>query len=512
MSGREQRGSALVVAVIIVVIVVGIGAAFLSESLFRSKQGFVEREQNEAQMAADAALDQLRRFMFVYRRNSLWSWNDILQYNTSIMLQELGVASLDPDDYANAEIWKQRSIDELKRAASGGAAYYARTTYGPREAPEPPTPGNVAPADYTQRVYFGRPTVYQNAAYVIIVRDNTDEQYPSTPPYTEGPGVQNLAVDGDAQVIAFITVTMMDGTQRQIEARIKFDPPVFTPEGAIVTGGTAKLTGNLTIVGVGAGANGADVIANGNIKAGTGSPRVDGKGKAVGTVEPAGEPNPVFEEGVQSGAPAVALPDANPASYENLAQYKFGADGAVYRRVGASWVFVQNASGSANAWYGWYYSAGSSRWESSTKDPNMPLSIYYVDSNLFMSGKSWINGTAIVKGNVELRGQGGVNTPQLIPSIGNVAVLSGGDIFANGTADIRGTIIAFEQIKLNGNFSLKGSAVAVDKQDVSTLVSTTDEYDDYFSGSASIEYSGLQQTFLNIEVFSCRLVYQRKTK
>lgn len=467
MGGRRRRqGAALVVAVIVVVIVTGMGAAFLSEGLFRSKQGFVEREQNEAQVICDAALEQARRYLFLYRDSGTWSWPEILQYNQGFPTPP--------------EFWKQPCVDALN--GSGGAT--ARTW------PEAPVPAGSTTVPSNPPTYFGVPTLYQNGAFVVVVRDNPDEPL-------EG-AAQDPLTDTDGELLVYVTATMRDGVQRQIEARLRYDPPNYTPNGAIITGGTSLLRGSLNVVGVGDAAGKADVIANGNVDLG-GSATIDGKVMAVGSVITSG--SATASGGIQTGAPPVLLPNGDPTVYKNLAHYIFKSDGTVVE-VGVGVIAV-------NRWKGWSYSGG--QWSSSQKDLSMPMATYYFETSIKMSGKSWINGTAIVQGNVDIQGQGS-NVPEIYPSLGDVAVLAGGDVSANGTASITGVIVAREQIRLNGNFQLQGSAVALDEFDYSTLVSTTDSYDDSFLGNASIRYSGGRATFLKVPRYSLSVTYMRRTK
>jgi hypothetical protein len=469
-TGREQ-GNALLAAITLTIMVFALGYALLSEVVFRSKTELALRRSDEALRLCDTGLEQARRWLWLYRNTNAWPWNDILAYNQGLS--------------TDARTWKAASLAMLRAHAESPTSANRAASW-----PEAPVPAGSLTVPATVPTYFGIPAIYGQGpgagAFVIVVRNNPED--------AGGP-----LSDTDGQLAVFITATMQDGIQRQVEARLRFEPPLFVPAGAVISGGTARIWGNMTVEGTGAGAGNANIISNANVEFG-GNAHVDGKVIAFGSVITDGSAQAT--NGTAEGAGRFALPDADPARYRPLAPYVFHSDGRV-EQVGLGTIAI-------GTWKGWTYDVLAGMWTSSIRDGSMPYATYYFEGSIRLSGQAWINGTAIVEGNVELHGQG-ASVPSIVSSLGNVAILAGGDIFANGAVTLTGTVIAREQVRLNGNFTITGSIISVNEFDHSQLVSTTDSYENILSGSARIIFPGGHETFLPTDAAACTLVFVRRT-
>src|SRR5215467_4854288 len=79
---RSRRGSALILAVVVTIITLGIGGAFLSLTLSQGKSQFQIHQVEDAQQICDAGLETARWALTYFRRHAgTWSWDEILTYN-----------------------------------------------------------------------------------------------------------------------------------------------------------------------------------------------------------------------------------------------------------------------------------------------------------------------------------------------------------------------------------------------------------------------------------------------
>src|SRR5258706_8783415 len=84
MMKNTTRGSALLIATIVVVLIAGIGGAFLAESLIHSREQRNGVDADEALTMCDAGMERARQALDYYRgyqnSGSLWTWDQILTY------------------------------------------------------------------------------------------------------------------------------------------------------------------------------------------------------------------------------------------------------------------------------------------------------------------------------------------------------------------------------------------------------------------------------------------------
>jgi type II secretory pathway pseudopilin PulG len=221
-------------AVIVVMLVLAMGGAFFSSTLFQARESAAARDADEAQRIVDAALDQARRFLYVYKDTGSWGWDDILTYNKNF----------DPDPLAQ----RAAAIAALRAKMSGQPTPYAAASAWP-EAPVPPDPKNPG----SPGVMFGTFYFYGRGVWRVVVRNNPEEANP--------------LVDTDSKLILYITATMPEGVQRSVEAEVAYVDPAFSPRGAVMTGGSVKFHGSSS-VDITASIPGAEanVLSNANIE------------------------------------------------------------------------------------------------------------------------------------------------------------------------------------------------------------------------------------------------------
>jgi hypothetical protein len=462
------------VAVLVVLLVLGLGLAYLGETVFRSRQEMTERSLDSGLRMCDAGIEQARRFLHLYRYNNTWSWNDILQYN-------VGFPHNNPTAVMARWVAKR---DAGLLVVKGHSEVVAQTWPEAPVPPDPRTPG--APA-----TVFGVFSDYTHGAWFMSVRDNVDEP-------AEGAS-QDPLKDTDDILIVSVTAILRDRSMRAVEARLRFTPPNFTPQGAIITNGSAQIYGNLTVA-AGPGVSNADVIANGNLVFNGNSVVVQGKASAFGTIS--GAPSGV-RDGFQPNAPKALMPLGDPEYYKPLAAYILKSDGSVVNQAGAP------LSPPGAPFYNFSHSA--SGWSVSSGTPQPPAGVYYIDGDFDMTGNGRFNATLIVTGSANIRGNG--SGWDVGAAMGNVVMLCGRDFKMNGNSTLRGVVVAGEQISMNGNASVDaGALVALDKSDTSNLVAATSTFDDAFGGSATVTYPGPQSTFLQVPMDSLELIYTRRIK
>jgi len=227
MQRRGDKGSALLLATIIVMIAIGIGGAFLAETVFRSKAQGRAMRSDEALMICDAAVEKARRALAVYQNNGTWTWNEILTYCQNISTD---AATIKADFNTRANTTQFTSyLSSLGTAGQNTS----------NEAPVPLSKTTPSTYDPLTGVFIGWNTPYGNGAFHIVVRDNT------------GDTDADPLVDGDNKVVLIVTATLRDGTQRQIESTIYYPYAPLTAKGigAIVANAQVDLSGNITVDG-----------------------------------------------------------------------------------------------------------------------------------------------------------------------------------------------------------------------------------------------------------------------
>jgi hypothetical protein len=475
---RNNKGVAMMAAIVVVVMVMGLGLAFMGESIFRTRSEMSERHMDDGQRMCDTAVEQARRFLFLYKWNNTWSWNEILVYNQNMLWNnEQGVKDL----------WKQMK-------SSGQLSYKGMAQTPAQTWPEAPVPSGSKVMPTSTPTVFGVFSEYMGkGAWYMTVRDNHGESTEDANPFT----------DFDNIVVVSVVAVMQDGTSRAVEARLRFEPPMFSPQGAIVTNGTANIGGDFRAVPTGSATN-ADVMSNGSINFNGNSVTIEGTAYAFGSVS--GAPSGV--QNIQSGAPKVNMPVTDPTFYKPLATYILKANGSVTNAAGTE------ISPAGADFYNFKFQNGA--WKVTGDSPLPPVTVYYIETDFSMAGNGTWNATLIVEKSVDL--QGNSTGWSFGPAMGNVAIIAGKDLLVRGNSNMTGVLVAGEQATVQGSATLTGSIVATDKADTSQVVSTTNDFstntndNDIYMGSATIRYPGPQSTFLVVPKDSLDLIYTRKLR
>lgn len=456
---RRQSGAALVLAVVVVVVVLAFGIVFLMVAAASARASLAHRQLDEAEQAAESGLNLARRFVYVYLSEGTWNADDILKYNQGFATDPLAI--------------REGALDALIRGVGGTNAL----TW-----PEAPVPPDRSSPTTTPPVIFGVHTVFGAASWYIVARNNPEDPDPLH--------------DTDNVLMLYVTGTTTDGRQRQIEARVAFEPPAYAPIGAVVAGGTVKISGNPRITAL-PGVPAADVVSNGNIEI-AGDAQIEGKAVASGRVDVRGAPG--IRDGTISGAPRATIPKIEPELYRRLATHVFDSSGVVTDAAGLT-VGV-------GRWYNFEFRGG--EWRSVSDAPLPPPGVYFFDTDVRMSGQATYFATIISKQNIELTGRGGGTGELTISSyLQNVALLSGGDISTAGRVRVTGFLASREQMSVMGSVSIdRGGLIIGDEDDRFTAV----RRDSVLGGGITIEYRNGQPTFLRVDADSLLVLHIRRLR
>ncbi|MBI4712162.1 MAG: hypothetical protein HY762_02480 [Planctomycetes bacterium] len=288
----------------------------------------------------------------------------------------------------------------------------------------------------------------------------------------------------DADNIVNINVRGFNGNNENIVVfQCRYQPPIYEPESAIVSGGSVKLNGNATISGTS-----GSVSVNGNVII-NGSPYISQDVSATGTIDITG--NPTIGGATATGVAPFNIPPIVPADYYSYRDYLLDADGKVYDAGGGFlWDTVVNGE-----YRGWELSGG--EWK--------------MNSNTAYDGTYYVNGTAAIGGNpgdaatpwrttiiatdsIVVSGN-----PKIAPSEQGTLYIAGRDIKITGNSYEQtepALIAAHEQISIKGNSGILGSVLAEDKEDLSPVVSTSSDFDVSFAGNPTITYNGGLSTII----------------
>ena len=270
---QENRGSALLIALVIIVIIAGVGGAFLLEATYRFKRNESAIESDEVQVACDANLERVRFALYIYRRDDTWDWNDILAYCSDANVDAGGAAFDDPNlvslggtlpanisstgeintnstlsvdpvyrqqllssllpigdiTYLKTEYEELKNTDEFEGhgQASRYAGYYTED--------DAPLPTNSTLHSSLDQTLFCRTFPFAEGGCYIFVKDNDD-------------GDDDYLTDSDERLIIVITCTFDDGTQHQIETLLALEtdtssapPSRVPPSSATETGRSAAI-------------------------------------------------------------------------------------------------------------------------------------------------------------------------------------------------------------------------------------------------------------------------------
>lgn len=250
----STRGSALMISLVIVVLVAGIGGAFLADSLRHSKGQRNSVDADEAMTMCDAGMERARQALDFYRgyQNSgtLWTWDQILTYCQARPSDAKSIK----DDYLALRNSAQFTAYQSKIWSTNTSQSMGANSK-PASQTMPPNPTTPTASDPTaNNVFFGWNTPFQNGSIYIHITNNDDSADGGSPTH-----------DVDGQVLITVTAILPSGILRQVEGVFKqpdpFNLTIAGPAlGAVVSRDVVKLLGNVEI-------DGRDYDQNGNLKA-----------------------------------------------------------------------------------------------------------------------------------------------------------------------------------------------------------------------------------------------------
>ena len=441
MGRNKEYGSVLIVALIVTLVIAGFGVAYLQLVTSQSTQIASSVDDAETFQASLAGFDMSRCYLLGQFNANPNSWDEELQ----------------------------ACVNNSNDTTSNNGTGLDDTIY------------NVG--TNTGSFKWATNIDYHGSTYLATITNNND-----------GGGALN---DTDDMVILTVTSTNAAGiTVSQalnqgivasvVQALVKYKPPVYEPDSAIVTGGSLNLGGNSEING-----DQGSVYATGDVTIG-GSAAVEQDVYTPGTIT--GEEN--VGGGSYPGSPSPDVPEIDPSAYIGQADYIFEPDGDVWQAVdGVKTVLEGTADGSTSV-LGWKYDIGTSTWENAgapadgtfyVEDGNIDLA-----GNIGSAGDPWqvtllVNGISPT-GQVTIRGTGNAT---MTPDTDSLSIMAANNINITGNLDVQdGLVATHEQVSISGNAHIEGSVVA----EASTLGVFGIAVQG--SGNCSVTYNGGMVTIL----------------
>jgi len=463
MRASDRRGGgALLWALLVALLLTAIGSVYLVVTQAQAVFALKSTARTEAMSIADSGLNLACRFLFIYREKGTWRWNDILSYNQAFA-----------DDRGAIH---QEAMRILQNAGRGG--WVVRT------APDAPVPPDPTAPTTSPPVIFGVHSLLNRGAWFILVRNNPED-----------PGGPVTDTDGLLHVTVF--ASHLDNIQVIVEASVCYRPSRLEPEAALMSRGGLSIVGNPVITAVAGSSDPANVLVDGNVAI-NGDPVIEGSVSATGTVDLRGSPN--VRDGIREGIAPPPPFDVDPERYRSLAEAILHSDGTVADRDGRLL--------GVGDWEGFRFVGGSWRSEGAGAPP--PPGVIYCETDLNLSRGTAFNNTFIVAGSVQVQGPG-FGGAAVSSALGNISILSGGDIRVRGRVEFRGYVVAREQIDVDGTVLLRESGLlALNRSDEASLVRGVAGAAVKISGNVRIEYRPRLGTFVDSDTHSLRVVFLRK--
>lgn len=479
MRRTSERGSAMIIVTILVLVLAATSVALLTEVAFTQKAGKESLDADEGWIIARTGLEKTRRALYQYYSTALWNplllngepqWTDILIYNDpNQVVVGTRFFNTNAPDY----------VDQVRANFEALKGTTPFTTYRANPTASGAATSSESPPKTATNVIFGQCMPYRGGAYHVAIRNNPTD-----------PG--GLLVDTDRIVIATVTSVLEDGqrTVRRLESELFYNLGTYDPEAAIVANGSLNIPGNPTIRGLK-----GSVHANQNLVI-SGNPIIEDNATAQGTLDISG--TPTVGGTLAGGQPPKPVPPINVADFFDDRDYLLRADGRIFNKSG---VLVHNGSGGA-AWHGFKWAAGSpNKWDlvTPTGDGVPPPATYYIEGMVVVSsnigngpGDPPVRATFISTKSFEISGN-----PGLAPYLGDVQVISGTDIKIGGSPDLddyQGFYGAREQIMVSGNPQIFGALVAENAANTDTTVALgaigSSQLAVQISGDARITFNG----------------------
>jgi hypothetical protein len=456
MFNKSNRGSMLILTVIVIFIVGGMVTTMLSISTSGSRREtgrdykFKSREIAEA--ALDMSLNDLRKATDGLDNNgdgNIDEGNDVRDYEVPFGHFTAGeIAGLE------GQLGRLGTINWTLANDANGNGF---PDFGE---------GNVSPVNFQSGTMF--------AYSVFSENDGIDNDGDAAIDEVDEMG--SLTIIAQARFQGITSLTMFSGIFTQDYPPP--NPPLWFPNAAIASGGPFSMSGNSQVTG-----SAGNVHSNATITITGGPASIAGDATACGGVF--GNTGQVGGT-VDPAAPYADIPDIRPDTLRDSATHIFGDDGNIYDPLG-------NLIGSGS-YQGWSFGV-----DATTGRPTWTLS-----GNTPYQGTAYMEGcdakmtglgsqvpqpmplTVIAEGNIQCRGNGSYAANHQ----DSLLFIAGGDIALSGTQQagsqsFQGVIAAREQISQRGTSDVNGVIMASNLDNGYDLVTGTD-----MGGTPLVNYEG----------------------
>lgn len=262
----SDRGSALLMAIVVVLIAAGVGSSFLVVNLISSKEQTIANDQDELMAMCDAGMERAKQALDIYRgykppgyvspTASLepWKWNDVLTYCWNNMGRPANFS--EPPDL---KLVKDDALAAMKTARfttyPGQVSWTTAGALWGRNTQEaaltlPPDPINPNTADPANGTFIGWNVPFHKGAIHVYVHNNGESVID---PSSGLPMATSPTADNDRMICITVTATLPNGLQRQVEGMYRL-PPIPPPSrgpqlAAVVSQDDVQTLGNVSIDG-----------------------------------------------------------------------------------------------------------------------------------------------------------------------------------------------------------------------------------------------------------------------
>jgi hypothetical protein len=562
----RRRASAMLLAVIFVILAAGLGGAFFAFTSWKSKSHFLTNQSDDALQICDAGLEMARAALLQWRNaddNKIvppatsnpygpdaYSWNKVFRYCADPATDSpLGMGIT-----ADPEVIKADAMLRLSGKKSWVVAEDNNNTYDSTGVSITINTSDSKLPSIGKGIkeLFGVNRKYGKGAFHVVMKNddldyhgngvdngieptgnvwgadkpwtktdlagNVIGTYAGDPPGAPNYGTLDPLVDGNGTAILIVTATLPDGTVRQIVATISFPFPGNESGGAIKVNGDISMNGSFQVLGTL-----GSVYANGNISGnGSATAQVSQFVAAAGSTSGFSMLNPP-PGGIKSGAPPLNIEPVAVKDYRDSSLHpdetkkmflldKYGKITYVGTSTPAPTGDLSGFSFKNGAW--------KLSGQSSTPPPN---AVYYVEGDFSMTGQGnapAYNMTLIAEGSISLGGNSKyvAATKDDGTSFGTLA-LAGQDVQLNGTGksgteQYQGSVWANEQLEVKGNFILNGSATGANSGDTpGSKVSSQSAMapDATIGGNPTVVWNG-GPTIVNTNADHLDLKYLKRTR
>ena len=433
---RSSRGMALVIAMFLLMILWGLGAAMITSSQTELMVARNVVSSAQAAAAAEAGLNHATElaipFVMEFAANGFANASDAVTGLVRGPDGLTGSPASDADNGSLENLGVPRSPAQLALGGAFGVAYEARVF----DEDDPARGVTLTAADVARIGEDGDSTTDANATMVI-------------------------------QAIGYAP----DNTRVTLEAIIGNSATTLP---ALLMGGDLDIIGNVTFTGSQGGLH-----ANGDLDI-SGNPTIAGNATAGGTYTESGNPTIGGISGAGQGS--VPIGPVAAIDYKPSADFILNSTGQMTDPAGT---VICDASALNDACrvmgYGWVYDSPGWKINSTGTDGT-----YHVEGPATILGSpgSPIALTVIAEDSIEIS-----DNPTITPDTPGLMFVTDGDLKINGSAEIaltvEGAILVHEQLDIGGAAVLSGQTTVEDAANDSSLVTESK-----ISGNATISYTG----------------------